>query len=128
MGAGLPLAGGTLKPSDTASQPSMSSSGRLAFRLRPRSGRLAGRPMPNALRAKYDGAASAGSRSKIALTFSPRLAVSQRRLFAPRSCAGPHCIFSNWDDWADFPAGAGMSIAMPTRSDSMETSTAPPFW
>ncbi|MNV48664.1 hypothetical protein D3C71_1405830 [compost metagenome] len=128
LGAALPLPAGALKPSATVSQPSMSRSGRLAFRLSPRSGKLAGRPMPRAPRAKYDGAGSAGSRSNSALTLSPRLAVSQRRFFAPRSWAGPHCSFSNWEDWADLPTGAGMSIAMPTRSDSTEISMAPPFW
>jgi hypothetical protein len=120
----LPAAG--LNPSDTFSQASRSSSGRLAFRLSPCSGRLAGRPMPSAPRAKYDGAPSDGERSNSALTPSPRLAVSQRRFWAPRSCAGDHCALNSCEACAGLPTGAGMSIAIPTRSDSTEMSTAPP--
>ncbi|KAG0752190.1 hypothetical protein G6F22_021951 [Rhizopus arrhizus] len=57
-----------------------------------------------------------------------KLAVNQRRPLVPRSCAAPHCSFSNWDDEAGLPAGAGISIAMPARSDSIDISTEPPFW
>ncbi|CFN65288.1 Uncharacterised protein [Bordetella pertussis] len=59
--------------------------------------------------------------------FSARLPDSQRRPRGPRSLAGPHCSLNGMAPRAGLPTGAGMSIARPSRFDSIEISTAPPF-